>query len=100
LFLLFPILVFYEVFQVAGVIKKGWLLQWWKALVWIVTHIPAILRKRKMVQKSRKTPDREILTGGPIPFSQYLVKSSMERAGKKLIVSLSSIYWKMAKKLI
>jgi hypothetical protein len=90
----------YEVFQLAGVIGKGWLSEWLKALFWIFSHPAEILEKRRIVQKSRKTPDREILSGGPVPYSTELIKSPLERAGKNLLDLLAMFYWGKMKRFI
>jgi GT2 family glycosyltransferase len=92
--LLFPILLTYEIFQLGGTIKKGWFSQWLKAFSWIFFHFPEILKKRRIVQKSRITPDRENLVGGPIPFTQSLTKGSLERMGEKMLNLMADIYWK------
>jgi hypothetical protein len=93
-------LFIYEIFQLAGVVKKGWLNEWLEAFFWIFTHPVAIIEKRRMVQKSRKTPDREILSGGPIPYTTELIKSPLERAGKNLLDFLAMFFWNRVKRFI
>ncbi len=100
IFLLSPIFFVYEVFQLAGVIGKGWLSEWLKALFWIFSHPAEILEKRRIVQKSRRTPDHEILVGGPVPYSTELIKSPLERAGKNLLDFLAMFYWGKVKRFI
>ncbi len=95
-----PILFAYEVFQIMGVIKKGWFREWFGAFSWIVVHFPGILEKRRMVQKERKTPDREILSDGPLPFTELLTASPLERAAKNLFDSLAGVYWKNVERFI
>ena len=100
LVLLFPILLLYEVLQFAGAIKKGWLPQWGKGLIWVITHLPETLRKRRMIQKVRRTPDREILVGGPIPFTAELTDSRLERMVRATMDRFVALYWKGVKQLI
>ena len=100
LILLSPILLTYEIFQLAGVIKNRWLGEWLKAATWIVLHSAEILKKRQAVQKARVTPDREILTGGAIPFRADLTKSPVERMARSLLDHLASLYWKKVQNLL
>jgi len=95
-----PILFAYEVFQIMGVIKKGWFREWFGAFSWIVVHFPGILEKRRIVQKERETPDREILSDGPLPFTELLTASPLERAAKNLFDSLAGVYWKNVERFI
>lgn len=92
--LLFPIFLFYEIFQLAGTIKKGWFIQWLKASLWIFIHFTRILKKRRIVQSTRITPDREILKGGTIPFTQSLIQGPLERKGEEILNSMAGKYWK------
>jgi GT2 family glycosyltransferase len=92
--LLSPIFVVYEIFQFGGMIKKGWFGQWLKAFSWIFLHFQEILRKRRILQVSRITPDREILVGGPIPFTPSLAQGSLELKGEEMLNRMAGIYWK------
>lgn len=100
LVVLAPMFVIYEIVQIGIVIKKGWFSEWFKAFLWVVLHPVEILRKRRIVQKARKTPDREILQGGAIPFREDLMKSPMERMGKKFLDDIAVLYWKKIERFI
>jgi GT2 family glycosyltransferase len=100
LVLLSPILFIYEAFQLVGIIKKGWFGEWLKAASWILLNILDIVRRRRIVQKERRVPDREILQNGPIPFSDDLSKSSLERKAVSALNLLAMSYWRHAVKLI
>jgi GT2 family glycosyltransferase len=100
LLLLAPLLFIYEIFQFAGVIKKGWLGQWLEAWLWTMLHIGPILRKRRIIQKARKTPDHEILQDGPIPFTDDLTKSPLEQVGKQCLDRLTEAYWRQVERFI
>jgi hypothetical protein len=101
IFFLFPIFFVYEVFQLAGILKKGWLCEWGNAVCWIAFHPGAILRKRQVIQHARKTPDRDILRNGPLPFRQGdLLKSAGERWGKALLDRFATMYWNIIQRLI
>jgi GT2 family glycosyltransferase len=94
LLLLMPLFCVYELCQLMGVIKKGWLPAWWRAASWMLVNTAQVLRKRAAVQKARKVADREILSGGPIPFTGDLTKSTCEQLGKNALDLLATLYWR------
>jgi GT2 family glycosyltransferase len=100
LILLAPMLFFYEIAQLAVVFKKGWAAEWLRAWWWIVRHAPTILEKRRRIQLGRKTPDRELLTDGPIPFRQELTAGPVEKAGRQILNVTATWYWKRVAHLI
>jgi len=100
LFLLSPVFALYELAQLVLVIKKGWLRQWTQALFWILQNANTILSKRRFIQKTRKTPDRELLVGGPIPFREELTTSGLERIARGLLNGFASLYWKQIVKIL
>jgi hypothetical protein len=98
--LFFPVLLIYEIFQFGGTIKKGWFIQWLKAFFWIFIHFTEIMNKRRIVQRARITPDRKILVGGPLPFTQSFAQDNLERIGEKMLNRMVDIYWKKVQGLI
>jgi GT2 family glycosyltransferase len=100
LVLLFPLLFVYEIFQFAGAIKKGWLTEWLRALTWIISHFPQQLGKRKTIQRERTIPDRDIIRGGPVPFTRYLTEGALELAAKNVLDALAVNYWKVIHRLL
>ena len=97
---LFPLLFIYEIFQLAGVIKKGWFSEWFRALTWFFSHVPQQLKKRKIIQKERMIPDRDIIQGGPVPLTRDLTEGYLERAARSLLDSLAINYWKLIHRFI
>jgi GT2 family glycosyltransferase len=100
LVILSPILFVYDVFQLVGIIKTGWLREWLKALVWMLRNFIDLLHRRRIVQKARTTPDREILQGGTIPFTEDLTKTPLERMAKKALNRIATSYWKRVSRFI
>jgi GT2 family glycosyltransferase len=94
LLILSPILLAYEIFQFAGMIKKGWVRQWVKAGFWVIRNRKDILQRRKSVQASRTIPDRNILSGGKIPFTTYLSNNASERFLLQVFNKITESYWK------
>jgi hypothetical protein len=76
------------------VFKKGWAAEWLRAWRGIIRHAPTILEKRRRIQLGRKTPDRDLLTDGPIPFHQELTAGPVEKAGRQILNVTATWYWK------
>lgn len=100
LLVLSPMLLLYELLQFTVVIRKGWLREWGRAAGWVIVNFRSILSKRREVQRARRRPDRELFTGGEIPFRAELAQSSLERYGKRAFDSIARTYWKGAEQLL
>ena len=100
LIVLAPLFVFYEAAQFLVAIKKGWIGEWWRSVVWIVRNLPAVRRERRRIQRLRVVPDREILVGGPLPFRRELTSGRVERMARGLLDSIAQTYWSLAGKVI
>jgi GT2 family glycosyltransferase len=95
LFLLAPVLLMFEVFQLAGCLRRGWLGIWLRAAGWMMSHPGITLRRRRQVQQARRTADRAILQGGDVPFSRGLAEGWVERAACRGLNRLSRGYWRV-----
>jgi GT2 family glycosyltransferase len=100
LLVLSPMLLLYELIQFAVVLRKGWIREWGRAAGWVVMNFRSILCKRRDVQRARRRPDRELFTGGAIPFRSELAQSRIEQWGKKALDSIATTYWKGAEQLL
>ncbi len=95
LLLLAPVLLLFELFQLAGCVRRGWLGIWLRAASWMVFHPGVTLKRRLQVQETRRTSDHAILRGGDIPFSRGLARSRVERAACGGLNRISGGYWRM-----
>lgn len=100
LVLLAPCLAMYELFQLAGAASKGWLGVWARAAWWMLAHPGVTLRRRRELQRARRTPDREILRGGPLPFTAGLDAGRVERAVRAGLDRLTAGYWRIVGPLL
>jgi len=100
LVVLSPILLMYEILQFFGIIKKGWIKEWFKSVCWLLTNLADLHRRRRIVQTSRKALDRDLLRSGPIPFSNKLSQTAAETSVIKALNALSSAYWNLALPLL
>lgn len=95
-----PFFALFELFQLAGVIRKGWLGHWLGACGSVGRDWRAILEDRGRVQARRRTRDREILTGGPLPFSAHLLRGRLDRAAARFLNLVGRAYWGAARRLL
>jgi GT2 family glycosyltransferase len=100
LLLLAPALALFEVVQLAGALKKGWLPQWLAAAGWMLGNARRVVSTRRAVQRARALPDRELLRGGPIPFRPELAANGLERMGRALLDAFASANWSLVKRWI
>ena len=98
--LLLPIFFVYECAQLVIVIKKGWIREWARAVGWIVRQFPTLLAKRRVVQSTRKLPDRELFSNGPIPFRAELASGRLELAGRRALDFISSRYFGIIRRFL
>jgi len=95
-----PFYLVYEVAQLGIVLRKRWHREWWQAVTWTFSNLPAILADRRRVQASRRVRDGSYLVGGRIPFRADLTSGRLERLALGLLNALARGYWALASRLI
>jgi GT2 family glycosyltransferase len=95
-----PALAVYEVVQLAGVVKKGWLGIWLRAAGWIIANPGTIARRRHAVQRARRTADRSFLVGGTLPFTPGLATGGLERMIRSGLDGFVVGYWRLVRRLL
>lgn len=98
--ILAPALFVYEFVQFGGALRRGWLGLWCRAAWWNVTHWRRLIERRRAVQARRRTPDREILGGGALPFTGELTRARMDKAVLTCLNAIVSFYWRAARRFI
>jgi hypothetical protein len=98
LVLLAPVLISFEVFQLLGCIRKGWLGVWFRSVAWMVLNPAITAAGRREVQATRRTPDRAILHGGDIPFSRSLAQGRLDRAACGGLNRAAAAYWRLVER--
>jgi hypothetical protein len=56
--------------------------------------------RRRRVQQQRLRPDRELLSGGPLPVAQEFLRPGIEKAAFRALSSLLDGYWTLARRWI
>jgi GT2 family glycosyltransferase len=100
LLLLAPALLTFELVQFAGSMKKGWPGEWLQAAIGLLRRAPRIVAQRREIQRTRAIPDRAILRGGPLPFTNRLASGRLERVVQIGLDRFCQGYWKLAQHLL
>lgn len=95
LVLLAPALMAYELLQIAMVVRRGWWAEWFDALRCTVRDAADLARDRHRIQAMRAVPDRALLSGGPLPLTEVLTRSPLERGARRIVDSAMTAYWQV-----
>lgn len=98
LLVLAPALAAYELAALALVLKRGWLRVWLRAWGWQVANRASILERRRWIQARRIRNDRDLLVGGPLPFSAGFVSGSVERSALACLSFALDAYWRLTRR--
>ncbi|MDF3053759.1 MAG: glycosyltransferase [Geminicoccaceae bacterium] len=91
-----PALVTFEVLQLLGAVRKGWIGHWLWAAGSMAGKLPHVLNVRRDMRTSRRRPDLEILTAGSFPFNQRWHHSGVERAAQRCLDFIAGLNWRVA----
>lgn len=97
LIVLSPVFFLYEFGVFLESLKRGWILEYFKASLSLIGDVTSIWQKRVKWMSKRKTGDGNILAGGDLPFSAgFLDKGLLQLVN--LLNRILAAYWNMAKK--
>jgi GT2 family glycosyltransferase len=91
-----PALAVFEVLQLLGAVRKGWLGHWLWAAGSTVRMLPHVLRERRAMRTSRRRGDLELLSAGPFPFNTRWRRSALERAAERALDLIARLNWRLA----
>ena len=90
-----PALSVFEVLQLFGGLKKGWLGHWLWAAGSTVGALPHVYRARATMRESRRRSDLEVLRGGPFPFNKAMHRSALERVAQRALDVVAGLNWRL-----
>jgi GT2 family glycosyltransferase len=100
LVVLAPVLIVYEAASLALACQRRLPREWARAWAWQFQNLPAIRERRQKMQHARMRPDRELLTGGPLPLAPGLITSPLGAAGVRLFSELLNRYWRLVRRMV
>jgi GT2 family glycosyltransferase len=95
-----PALLLFELFQLAGALRRGWAGHYWRAASWLVANHRDLRERRRRIQGRRRLADTAVLSGGPPPFAAALLTSPLERAAAGLLARMVEANWALASRLL
>lgn len=100
LVLLSPALLVYELASLVLVVARGWLWPWLRAAWWVVTHAGTVWRKRRAAQRRRVVPDRELLSGGPLPLAPGVIGNRWVAGAIGGLSGGLNAYWRLIRPMV
>lgn len=91
-----PALAVFELLQLLGAARKGWLGHWLWAAGSTVRMLPHVLRVRRAMRASRRRGDLEVLSAGPFPFTSRWRRSALERGAERALDLIARLNWRVA----
>jgi len=91
-----PALAMFEVLQLLGAARKGWIGHWLWAAGSTVRMLPHVLRVRRGMRTSRRRGDLEVLSAGPFPFNAAWHPSAPERVARGALDLIARLNWRLA----
>jgi GT2 family glycosyltransferase len=91
-----PALAVFEMLQMLGAVRKGWLDHWLWAVGSMARRLPHVLRVRRAMRSSRRRADLDVLQPGPFPFNTAMHTSGAERAAQRALDLIASLNWRVA----
>jgi hypothetical protein len=83
----------------AFAVSRGWTRQWLLGWSWVLGHLPDILRRRSVVQRTRVRDDRDLLLGGPLPLTPGLIRAPVLAAAVSALSTALNAYWRVARRI-
>jgi GT2 family glycosyltransferase len=100
LLVLAPALLCYELLQLVGAARNGWLRPWNAALCSWWRELPRLRRDRSALQRGRVASDALVLRGGPLPLTVAARNRPLARLAIGVLQAVSNAYWRVARSFI
>jgi GT2 family glycosyltransferase len=100
LLVLAPALGLYELAGGALAVGSGHGQQWGKAWMWALANASCIGERRRRMQRSRRVPDRDLLSGGPLPLASGLIAGGAAQTAAGVLSSVLDGYWRLTRRWV
>ena len=95
-----PALLVYELSLMGFLLIKGSLTEYFRAIFDVISHFPAVLKRRHKIQSVRKVPDKMLIHYDSISIRGDLVGNKALAGLKSLLDKFFGIYWQLICRLI
>jgi len=95
LLLSFPGLLLYELVWFVFSVREGFILDYFRGKLSLISMTPRILAERKKIQVHRIVGDRDLLHAEDFTFSPLIRKSGFENLCLKCINSILRVWWRL-----
>jgi GT2 family glycosyltransferase len=90
-----PALAAFELVQLAGAVRMGWVGHWLWSARQIVRELPLILRQRRAFRRERRARDLDVLIAGPFPYNSAFPRRGIERAAMRAVDAVARLNWRL-----
>lgn len=98
--LIFPTLLFYEIALFAFLCSKKAPMDYFRGMMHFIEQLYSILEERKLIQKQREVPDRDLMGSGDIFVYSDDLSSPLLTTGYRCMNSILNGYWVLVKKMV
>ncbi len=78
---------------------RGHMRDWWIGKVELVRLVPVALRARKLAQRGRCVPDRELLVASPLTLNPGLAEGGSKGALRRVLDRTFAAWWTCVRRL-
>jgi GT2 family glycosyltransferase len=100
LLVLAPALGFYELAAGSVAVLSGHGGQWLQAWRWVFANAATLRDRRRRMQLNRRLRDRDLLSGGPLPFAPGLIKSRAAKLAAGAVSGMLDGYWRLTRRWV
>jgi GT2 family glycosyltransferase len=100
LLVLAPALGFYELATATVAVLSGHGGQWFQAWRWAFANVSTLRERRRTAQLNRRLRDRDLLSGGPLPFAPGLLKSAPAKLAGAAVSGVLEGYWGVTRRWV
>jgi GT2 family glycosyltransferase len=90
-----PALAAFEVSQLLGSTRKGWLSHWLWAVGSVGRAFPRVARARRAMRRGRRRPDLDVLVDGPFPYNRTVRPTTAERTARRVVDAIAAVNWRL-----
>lgn len=100
LIVLFPLLFLYEIASFCVAVQRGWIKNYFSAILSLTAAQTHIKAKRRFLQHNRKRSDKNLIFGGELPLAEGFLRTHREKKIACILSMIFRFFWRFTHKLI